>query len=213
MKAVTCYDAVTAGFYGSMLIRALLQCRVEEGPRPRRPSIAAMSSPCATGVLSCLDAATGQRVCPADVLKENQINNLEWGVSASPLVFEAHGCRDRRGDQWPTLLAYDARAVSRSGSREPTRPVLVAHSHDPRRAARCSFRQCANVTAHDPATGAVLLDFHWTDDKWPKAAQPVVLPGDRIFLSAGYGLGALLLEVKAARMGSSPPRLSGRASG
>jgi len=55
----------------------------------------------------------------------------------------------------------------------------------------------ASLTAHDPASGKILLDCPWRNDKCPKASQPVVLEGDRVFLSAGYGPGCMLLEVKA----------------
>jgi len=53
------------------------------------------------------------------------------------------------------------------------------------------------LTAHDPATGKVLLNHPWGLPKWPRAAQPTVVPGDRVFLSAGYGMGCLMLQIKA----------------
>jgi outer membrane protein assembly factor BamB len=37
--------------------------------------------------------------------------------------------------------------------------------------------------------------------QWPKASQPVVLDGDRVFLSAGYGSGCMLLQVVASSDG------------
>jgi outer membrane protein assembly factor BamB len=59
----------------------------------------------------------------------------------------------------------------------------------------------ASLTAHDPATGEILLNFPWSDDKWPKASQPLVLDGSRVFISAGYGSGCALLEIKAGTEG------------
>jgi outer membrane protein assembly factor BamB len=42
----------------------------------------------ATGVLDCLDAVTGKRLWSRNVLGENKLTNLIWGVSVSPLVFD-----------------------------------------------------------------------------------------------------------------------------
>src|SRR5262249_38093670 len=52
------------------------------------------------------------------------------------------------------------------------------------------------LSLHDPATGAVLLDYKWVEGKFPKAAQPTVLEGDRIFLTGGYGYGCVMLQIK-----------------
>jgi hypothetical protein len=59
----------------------------------------------------------------------------------------------------------------------------------------------ASVTAHDPVDGRILWEYAWATDKWPKCAQPVVLEGDRVFLSAGYGVGCVLLQVKSGTNG------------
>ena len=60
-----------------------------------------------------------------------------------------------------------------------------------------------NLTGHDPVTGEVVLDVSWWGkENWPKASQPIVIEGDRVFLSAGYGMGCGLLQVKAGSDGS-----------
>ncbi len=53
-----------------------------------------------------------------------------------------------------------------------------------------------NLSAHDPATGEVLLDHTWGDPRWPKASQPLVVGEDQVFLSAGYGMGCTMLKIK-----------------
>jgi outer membrane protein assembly factor BamB len=59
-----------------------------------------------------------------------------------------------------------------------------------------------SLTIHDTRTGETLLDYPWAPEaKWPKAAQPVALPGDRVFLSAGYGIGCALLQITADASG------------
>jgi len=119
-------------------------------------------------------------------------------VSVSPLVFEDTVVVTGGLCNGPTVLAYcgsDGEPLWRAGSDKASyaSPILttLAGRH------AVLSRNAASLTAHDPATGELLLNFPWTNDKWPKAAQPVVFEGNRVFLSAGYGAGCLLLEVKA----------------
>ncbi|MGQ5491071.1 hypothetical protein ACUH78_19730, partial [Thauera sp. ZXT1-4] len=42
----------------------------------------------ATGILDCLEEATGRLVWSRDVLRENQLSNVTWGKSCSPLMVE-----------------------------------------------------------------------------------------------------------------------------
>jgi outer membrane protein assembly factor BamB len=137
------------------------------------------------------------------MLEEHQIKNLEWGVSASPLVYEDTVVVTGGATSGPTLLAYDrtsGKLLWKSGADKASYASPILTTLAGRRVVLSV--NAATISAHDPATGAVLLDFRWTDDKRPKATQPVVLADDRIFVSAGYGLGALLLQVKAAPDGA-----------
>jgi len=203
-EAVTCYDLLTGRLLWIHSHPArFFQWQAGEGPRATptvdRGHVFAFG---ATGVLSCLDATTGQRVWSRNVLKENSLENLTWGTSSSPLVFEDTVVVTGAATAGPTVLAYhratgEPRWKSGTAKASYSSPILTTLAG---RRVVLSVN-AATVTAHDSATGAVLLDFPWTDDKWPKAAQPVILPGDRVFLSAGYGMGALLLEIKAAPAG------------
>ena len=40
----------------------------------------------ATGILNCLEAATGRRLWSVNVLEAGPVSNLEWGMSGSPLI-------------------------------------------------------------------------------------------------------------------------------
>jgi outer membrane protein assembly factor BamB len=59
----------------------------------------------------------------------------------------------------------------------------------------------ASVSAHDPADGRLLWEYPWPAQQ-PTVAQPLVLPGDRLLLSAGYGVGSKLLQVAAGPDGA-----------
>lgn len=50
------------------------------------------------------------------------------------------------------------------------------------------------VSSHDPADGTGLWQFNWPGGM-PKVSQPVAVAPDKVFLSAGYGLGAVLLRL------------------
>ena len=55
----------------------------------------------------------------------------------------------------------------------------------------------STLTLTDPTNGALLVEYKWVDGKWPIAAQPTVIGTDRIFLTAGYGMGCVMLQFKA----------------
>jgi outer membrane protein assembly factor BamB len=133
------------------------------------------------------------------VLKENHLANLEWGVSASPLVYEETVVVTGGNTKGATVLAFrrsTGEPLWRSGVNRASysSPVLATLAG---RRLVLSF-DAAALTAYDPATGVRLLNHPWASERTARAAQPVVLPGDRVFLSAGYGVGCVLFQIKAA---------------
>jgi outer membrane protein assembly factor BamB len=59
----------------------------------------------------------------------------------------------------------------------------------------------AGVVAHDPASGAVLWEQPFPSEQ-PNVTTPAPLPGDRVLVSAGYGIGSKLYQVAAAEGGA-----------
>jgi outer membrane protein assembly factor BamB len=49
--------------------------------------------------------------------------------------------------------------------------------------------------AHDVVSGKVLWDYPWPGGH-PHIAIPVILPGDRVLVTSGYGTGSELLQIK-----------------
>jgi outer membrane protein assembly factor BamB len=131
-------------------------------------------------------------------LGENGLPNLTWGVSGSPLVFDDTVVVTGGMTQRATVLAFH---------RETGEPLWQAGTDkvsyaSPILATLAGKRvvlsvNAASLTGHDPVTGAVVLDVPWGRDNWPKASQPILLEGDRVFLSAGYGVGCVMLQVRA----------------
>lgn len=200
-ELVTCYDLLTGSLVWSHDDTARFdQWQSSEGPRAT-PSLhqGRVFTYGATGILNCLDAATGTPVWQRRVLEENKIANLEWGVCASPLIVGSLVIVTGGKTRGPVLFAHEAATgapVWKAGDDEagyasPTLATLggkqVILSNNAR-----------SLTAHDPATGELLLDHPWGVEKWPKASQPVIAGPGQVFLSAGYGMGCMLLEIKTA---------------
>jgi len=150
-----------------------------------------------TGILNCLEASTGRRIWSREVLAENELSNLTWGTSSSPLVFEHVVIVTGGMAPHSTVLAYDresGKPLWKAGAENASyaSPILAPLSGKP----IVLSVNAATLTGHDPMTGAILLQHTWGLDKPPKAAQPIVIEGDRIFLSAGYTMGCVMLRVK-----------------
>ena len=62
------------------------------------------------------------------------------------------------------------------------------------------------VAGHDPATGAVLWEQAFPKEQ-PNVAPPLPLPGDRLLVSAGYGIGSKVFAFASQDDGSATPSL------
>ncbi len=153
----------------------------------------------ATGILNCLDGATGERIWSHDVAEENGADTPErkpeWGKSCSPLVVDNAVVVSAGGPDGHSLIAYD----KDSGA-------LLWHAGDdpssyssPLLATLAGKRQILiinrmSVVGHDPADGHILWQYEWPQPN-PKCAEPLVIGEDTVLVSAGYGLGSALLKV------------------
>lgn len=152
----------------------------------------------ATGILNCLEASTGKALWTRQVLDEHQRGNLTWGVSASPLVFDDTVIVTGGQDRGANVFAYRAMTgeplwQAGDDGASYASPILATLAGK-RMVLSINSRA---LSAHDPATGKTLLNYVWGTDKMPKGAQPVILGKDRIFLSAGYGMGCQVIQVAA----------------
>jgi len=204
-EAATCYEALTGRLLWTHANKVrFFQWQGGEGPRAT-PTVfqGHVFAYGATGILDCLDAQTGQLVWSRDVLKENHLENLVWGVSASPLVFDNTVVVTGGMTAGPTVLAYDrttGRPLWQAGKDRASYASPILATLAGRRVVLSA--NAPSLTANDTSTGEELLNYPWAPEaKWPKAAQPAALPGDRVFLSAGYGLGCVLLQITADASG------------
>ncbi len=203
-ECVTCYDAMS----GQLLWAHTNHTRFEqwqagEGPHAT-PTLHGdrVYAYGATGTLDCLDAATGAAIWSRNILEENHVQNLEWGTSASPLLWEDLVIVTGGNAPGPTVLAFDRASgeprwkggTDKASYSSPAITTLAG------RQVILSFN-AATLMALDPTNGVVLLEEKWGSDKPPKASQPVPLDHDRLFVTAGYGMGCELFQVQTADNG------------
>lgn len=158
----------------------------------------------ATGILECLDGATGHAIWSRNILADSHVGNLIWGKSCSPLVY-GNLVVVSGGKAAPSLLAFDRD----TGSPRWSGGTDAAAYASPSLATVAGTQQVLILNAHsaagqDAADGHLLWDYAWPGD-FPKVAQVIPMPGDRIFISSGYGLGSIMLHLTPAGGGSFSP--------
>jgi outer membrane protein assembly factor BamB len=160
-----------------------------------------------TGIFFCLDGATGQPLWQKDLLKEagltvqREAELLNFGRANSPLVVDEKVIIPLGGPEpgaRSSLAAFhkDTGAlVWKGGDRN------VSYS-SPAFATLAGIPQILSVnedyaSGHDPATGKVLWEISWPGISSQNAnvSQAVPVPPDRVYISKGYGVGSILLQL------------------
>jgi outer membrane protein assembly factor BamB len=177
------------------------------GPGPRAtPTIAGgrVYTVGATGLLNCLDGATGERIWQVDILADNGAENISHGVCGSPLVVDDLVIVSPTGQDGPCLAAYDRN----SGKRVWRAGTDQASYGSPMVANLAGVRQVllftsTGLTAHNVRTGRFLWRFPWINSQQVNCSQPIVHAGkpDRVFVSCGYGKGCALVRVRRSASG------------
>lgn len=149
----------------------------------------------ATGILNCLDFATGERIWSEDILYDNDAKLASWGMSGSPLVLDDLVVVSAGGKDGKSLVAYHkdtGERVWRNGS-DPagySSPQITTLAGVP----QILIFNYGSVAAHDPNGGQVLWQHPWPNTT-ECISQPVPLPEDRLFVSSAYGIGCKLFQI------------------
>jgi outer membrane protein assembly factor BamB len=156
----------------------------------------------ASGILDCLEEATGRLIWAHDILQENHLSNLSWGKSCSPLVAHDLVVVTGGNQREKTLLAYEAatgKPVWQAGRDQASycSPLLATVAG----VEQILMVNAHSVTGHNPGNGEILWEYAWPD-QFAKATQPLVVDTNRVFIATGYGVGCVMLKVDRSASGA-----------
>ncbi|HYO25783.1 MAG TPA: PQQ-binding-like beta-propeller repeat protein [Lacipirellulaceae bacterium] len=158
----------------------------------------------ATGILNCLDGATGEALWSHDTLAEEQVPNIMWGKAGSPLIVGGWVVVSVGGAADNSLVAYDRLTGQRAwgaGSRRSSyaTPVLATLQG----VEQIVLVNEDFVTAHRASDGAVLWEHPWpgNSDSDASASQPTPVGDDRLLLTKGYSTPAQLISATRSEAG------------
>ena len=150
----------------------------------------------AGGELRAIDATTGALRWQTNILQDAGAANLEWGMAASPLVVGDRVIVVPGGEGNAALVAYDRK------SGKPAWSALsdAAAYSSPMVTRLAGIEQIVTYTATRVVSLSldgtrVLWEFRWGPDNGINVAQPLIVGENRVFLSSGYGTGAVMVEV------------------
>ena len=148
-----------------------------------------------TGILNCLDLASGKLIWTKNLVTEHSTHVPEWGFAGAPLVYQGLVILNAGGKNGRSVVAHDAATGNfvwgggddSSGYSSPTvldlcgikQAVVFTHSH---------------VEAHDLSNGKILWAHPWRTGT-PHCAMPIQISTNRVLASQGYGVGSELLEI------------------
>jgi outer membrane protein assembly factor BamB len=152
-----------------------------------------------TGELRALDSATGGTLWRTHILADAGAGNLEFGMSASPLVIDNTVVVLAGGTNGQSVVAYERQSGKRlwgalDDSASYSSPMLVTLA---------GVRQILTFTTErlvglSPENGKLLWELPWKEVN--QASQPVVAGPDRVFIS-GSGRDATMLQLAAGAGG------------
>jgi outer membrane protein assembly factor BamB len=155
-----------------------------------------------TGELRCLEESTGALVWRTNILEDNGAANLQWGMSAAPLVVDDTVIVLPGGSNGRSVVAYDRRTGRRAWSALDDRQAYSS----PMLVTLAGIRQilifsASRVMGLTPDRGEVLWEYPWKTDYDVNASQPLVIGDNRVFVSSGYGTGAAVVELTPSSSG------------
>jgi outer membrane protein assembly factor BamB len=149
-----------------------------------------------SGPVACLDAKTGTIVWQKNLLKEFGAKNITWGLSASPVI-DGNILLVIPGAKNAGVAALDKRTgetLWKTGSDKAAyaSPVVA----DVGGVKQAIFFTAAGLLGVSLDKGAELWRIDWPAEFDCNIATPLLLPGNKLFVSSGEGNGCALLQLQ-----------------
>ena len=206
-EAVTAYDIATGReVWAHSYLARFNEWMGGEGPRTTPTwHEGKLYSLGGTGQFRCLEAATGKLLWQHDVFAENSCSNLFFALSASPLVVEDKVlvlAGEPLGRDGRMLIAYDKVSGAPAWKALEAKaayasPMLVTLAGE----RQLLVHSASHLLGVSPVDGKALWRFPWHVEFDNTIAQPIVTGTNRLVLSAGYGTGAVGLELQRTDKG------------
>jgi outer membrane protein assembly factor BamB len=159
----------------------------------------------ALGEFRSVEDSTGRTVWRTNILDDAGARNLQWGMSASPLIVNNTVVVLPGGPNGQSVVAYDResgkRAWSAQGDQQAySSPMLVTLAG----VQQILVFSASRLMGLTPDGKRVLWEYPWKTQFDINASQPLVIGDNRLFLSTGYGTGAAVIELSANGDALSP---------
>jgi outer membrane protein assembly factor BamB len=156
----------------------------------------------ATGILNCLDAATGRCHWSRNIAAEADARPPQWGYSSSPLVVDGLVIAFAGGRDGEGLRAYRCGSgklawTADTGTDSYSSPQLTTLAGKP----QCLMLTDRGLFAVDPATGRVLWQNGLAMPGAPRTAQPHRVGDAQLAVATLDGPGVAMIRV--GRVGSA----------
>jgi outer membrane protein assembly factor BamB len=162
----------------------------------------------AMGNLVCLDGTNGKPRWSTNIIEDNGAKVAEWGMTSSPLIVRdlvvVNAGIDPNNNRHLAVVAYDRK----TGKKAWAVGDHPAGYSSPLLAKLGGVEQIVlfdggGVAGIDPKDGTELWRHPWKTFSEMNIIQPLILPGDRVFISSEGTNGSVLLEVKQSTSGWS----------
>lgn len=150
----------------------------------------------AEGEFRCLDAKSGKVIWRKNILEDNGAQNVQWAMSAAPLVVDGKVVVLPGGPGGRSVVAYDKVTGARLWGALDDKAAYAT----PLVATLAGERQIVALTAERAVglaidSGRLLWETPWKTSYDVNSAMPVVAGANQLVLTSGYGTGAKLVEV------------------
>ena len=162
-----------------------------------------------TGPLVCLKADSGDIVWQRDLLKEFKVKNIQWGLSASPLV-DSDLVLALPGAKGAGVAAFNKKTgdiVWKVGDDQAAYASPVAVTVDGKR--QIIFFPATGLLAVSADKGKELWRVPWKIEYEVNICTPLLVGADRMFVSTGEEAGCVMFKLK----GDSAPDVAWESKG